>query len=104
MSEVTLELKCNLKGIWHQKKVITQKKEDITNLSRKKKTLIIIGETVFVASLNKDAIIEEILDNFVVIRVGLIKMSVKNSDIFETSSNIHLKRHQTNSLGQKLGI
>lgn len=85
----------NAKKLKKVQELINQKKEDITNLSRKKKTSITIGEKVFVASLNKDAIVEDVLDNFIVIRVGIIKISVKRSDIFETNSNINRNHYQT---------
>ena len=85
----------NAKKLKKVQELINQKKEDITNLSRKKKTSITIGEKVFVASLNKDAIVEDVLDNFILIRVGIIKISVKRSDIFETNSNINRNHYQT---------
>ena len=85
----------NAKKLKKVQELINQKKEDITNLSRKKKTSITIGEKVFVVSLNKDAIVEDVLDNFIVIRVGIIKISVKRSDIFETNSNINRNHYQT---------
>ena len=82
----------NSKKLKEVQKIINQKKEEVTNLSRPKKTLLIVGERVFVASLNKDAIVEEILENLIVIRAGIIKMSVKKSDIFESSSKNNTKQ------------
>ncbi len=66
-------------------KLINQKKQELTNLSRHKKTHINVGDTVFIASLDKNAIIEEINKNKVSVVVGRIKYFVEKSDIFEAS-------------------
>ncbi len=67
-------------------KLINQKKQELTNLSRPQKTHINIGDTVFIASLDKDAIVEEINKNNVSVVVGRIKYFVEKSDIFESTT------------------
>ncbi len=67
-------------------KIIVEKNEEITNLSREKKTHINIGDNVFIASLNRNAVVEEISKNNVKVSVGRIKHSVKKTDIFEADA------------------
>ncbi|MGL5955680.1 MAG: endonuclease MutS2 [Brevinema sp.] len=78
--------------------IINEKKQEITNLSRAKKTHISIGETVFIGSLNKDGLVEHIQEANISVRIGILKYSVKKSDIFESyinknSPSIHIKKY-----------
>lgn len=67
--------------------IINKKKEEKTNLLRAQKTLINIGDTVYIASLDKDGIVEGIHKSHILIRIGIIKHSVKKSDIFESTNS-----------------
>jgi len=73
-----------LKQITNQ---LNQKKIEITKLSHTHKTYINKGDSVYISSLNKNGIIEEISNKNIFVRVGILKISVKKSDIFEIKNN-----------------
>ncbi|MGL4677735.1 MAG: endonuclease MutS2 [Brevinema sp.] len=107
LSHIQKNIQKNPKEISKQlsqvQQTINKKKEEITNLSRQKKTHISIGDHVFIASLNKDATIENIQKDNVSVRIGILKYSVKKTDIFEshinkTSHPIHIKKYYSTEL------
>lgn len=69
---------------------LSQKKSEITKLSYQNKTHFIKGEIVFIASLGRKGIIEEISTDTIFVRIGILKFSVKKSDIFEIPHTRHI--------------
>lgn len=90
--------------------IINKKKSEITELSRPKKTHIHVGETVFITSLNKNAIVEVIQKNTITVRTGNIKLSVQKSDVFEALSDnnyqkkIHTSKQYTQDIVHSVDV
>ncbi|MGL4561208.1 MAG: Smr/MutS family protein, partial [Brevinema sp.] len=69
------------------KEKINEKKSEITERSRKKKTSIKEKDLVFIASLNKKGVIEQIHKRHALVSVGNIKITVSLSDLFEIADH-----------------
>lgn len=75
---------------------IKQKKIEVTNHSRPKKTTLEIGGTVFISSLNKNATIKQISKKSILVQTGNIHISVSESEIFEADKSYSEKKIKTN--------
>ncbi|MGL4394800.1 MAG: endonuclease MutS2 [Brevinema sp.] len=66
---------------------IDQKKSQIVERSRNKKQDVQLKDLVFVASLNKKGVVEQITKSHVVVNIGNIKINVSPSDLFEVADH-----------------
>lgn len=71
------------------KELITKKKIESLKHFRNQVTHIEKGMEIFVSSLNKNAVVEEIFADEVLLRVGIFKITISKSDLFEADSPLN---------------
>ncbi|MGL4389096.1 MAG: endonuclease MutS2 [Brevinema sp.] len=77
------------------KEKINHKKSEIVERSRNKKTQFQVGDLVFISSLNKKGVIEQIAKQHVVVSIGNIKINIPLFDLFEVADHEKVKNLTT---------
>ncbi|MGL5253487.1 MAG: endonuclease MutS2 [Brevinema sp.] len=89
LSRLQLKEKSDIKNaeiiLSHTRNEVNERKRQKNTTKRTSVTSFFIGQTVFVGSLGKDAIVEDIFTHEISLRMGGVKITLPKSDLFEAT-------------------
>ena len=94
LSRLQLKEKADIKNaevlLTHTRKEVTERKRQKNTVKRVSAREFSLGQTVYVGSLGRDAIVEDIFTHEVSLRMGGVKITLPKSDLFEANKPLNV--------------